>query len=337
MSLDRLFAALTFLRRPGALKLMGDATTAVRQNFLFAAARCGLLEALRTPRTTEELVTLLRVQRLDLLDALLDLGVSVGELRVRHSKYLVAGARSRALVAPGGEGLAGLVEALHTYYNSVYRELPGRLHGEPNGNYLEHIGGLVAQVSRMSEPFMKGFVERAVAGTGPRRVLELGCGSGAHLRTAAMANPGLSGVGLELDPAVVAQAQANLDRWGLGARFQVLQGDLRLLPAGLGRFDVITLHNVIYYFSPEKRPELLASLRPALTAGGTLVLVTSAQSRGTDAMAANLDVATRSIVGCWPLPDLDELRRQLSEAGFASTSVTRLMPGAAYYGLTGRG
>lgn len=335
MNLHGMIATLGLLRRPGALQLMRDAASTVRQDFLFAALRCGLLEALRAPRTREELAETLRVQRPDLLAALLDLGVSVGELRLRDSRYRLAGVRSRALIAADGDGLAGLVEALHTYYNSIYRELPGRLAGEPNGHYLEHIGELVARVSRISEPFVEDLVRRTVAGKGPRTVLELGCGSAAHLKTAALANPQLSGVGVEIDPQVVRQAQANLEQWGLSARFRVLQGDLRHLPPlPAGPFDVVTLYNVVYYFAPEQRTGLLASLKPLLAPRGTLALVTSAQSQGRDAIAANLDVATRSMVGCWPLPAIDELLGQLREAGFSSTSTSRLMPGAAYFGIT---
>lgn len=127
MNFNEMGAVLSLVRRPGALGLFRDATSALRLDFLYAALGCGLLEALRAPRTQEELVEALRVQRPDLLAALLDLGVSVGELRLRDAHYRLAGSRSRALIAADGDGLAGLVEALHTYYNSVYRE-PRRGH-----------------------------------------------------------------------------------------------------------------------------------------------------------------------------------------------------------------
>lgn len=67
-----------------------------------------------------------------------------------------------------------------------------------------------------------------------------------------------------------------------------------------------------------------------------MALANNVQSRGRDAMAANLDVATRSMAGCWPLPDLRELESQLRAAGFASTTRTQLMLGSAYYGITAR-
>jgi len=298
MNLQALLTMFALVKDPGTRALLRDTQGQLRQNFLFAAGGCGLLQALRTPRTRDELALDLRVRRLELLDALLDLGVSTGELRLREGRYLLRGARSRALVGGNGDTLAALIEAMHTYYNSVYRELPARLEGEPNGNYLEHIGPLVARVSRISEPFLQDFIRREVAGTGPRRLLELGCGSAAHMKTAAEANPELEGVGLELDPSVAAQAQANLEQWGLGARFRVLQGDLRRPPAGLtGPFDAVTLYNLVYYFAPEARQALFASLKPLLAPGGVLALANTAQSLGRDAMAANLDVATRSMVG----------------------------------------
>jgi len=337
MTMFGLVTALRTLKSRGSMQILRDGTSMVRQHFLFAAAESGLLEALRVPRTRDELRERLRVERPELLEALLDLGVSLRELSLRAGAYGVRGARSRALLGPDGDTMAAVVQAGVTYYNSVYRELPGRLRGGPRSDDLQHIGSLVARVSRLSEPFVRNFVRRTVKGRGPMRILEIGCGSGALMKTAWQANPELTGVGLDMDPDVVEQARRNLEEWGIGDRFMVLAGDVRNPPPELqGPFDVISLYNLVYYFSVAERLALFASLLPLLSSGGVVAIVSSTQSKGRDPVTANLDLATRSLVGCWPLPDLEELEAQLARSGYSRLEKIRLVPGSQYYGITAR-
>lgn len=336
MNIPALLTTLKLLKHRGALTLMADMRTQIRLHFLFAAAESGLLPALRAPHSRRELVVLLGVTREDLLDALLDLGVSTGELTVHDGTYEVVGRRSKAMLDPQGDMFVALVQAQCTYYNTLYRDLPERLRGGPLDHRLEQIGELVARVSKISDPFLRTFVQRAVTGKGTRRVLEIGCGSGAHLRAAANANAALTGVGLELDPAVVKQARHNLEDWGLSERIQVLEGDIRS-PGEIGcDFDLITMYNVVYYFRADERGTVFASLRRLLRSGGTLAIATSARSNGRDALSANLDIATRSMVGCSALPELAELHAMLRDSGFSVIETTRLIPGSEYWGIIAR-
>ena len=58
----------------------------------------------------------------------------------------------------------------------------------------------------------------------PRRILDLGTGSGALLLAALSQWPEASGVGIDASPAALDVAQANADRLGLAARAQFLPG-----------------------------------------------------------------------------------------------------------------
>ena len=326
---------LAALRQPNLLarvRLLRDLQTALRVLFLYAAIDSGLLRAL--PATRDELVERLRVQRADILDTALALGVALKELSLRNGRYAARGARSRLLLGAGGDMIAGTIEEYVGYHSDVYQQLAARLRGAPPGDYLDRFGTVITRASRVLEPFIAGFVRDSV-GSGPRRLLEIGCGTGVYLHRAALANPQVTGVALDLQDSVIEQARANLQAWSISDRFQLLVGDIRTPPPeAAGPFDLITLHNNVYYFEPAERPALFRRLRAALAPGGALVLTTIV--RGDTVTSLDFDLALRCTAGCTPLPSLDEVTAQLRDGGFSDVRVTRLMPLEPLYGFTAR-
>lgn len=334
MRLQTLVAALRGYDPLVLLRFSRDVQTLIRVQFLYAAIDSGLLAALKTPSTKDELVKKLDARRPELLEALLNVGISVGELSCRNGVYRVKGKRSLAVTGEKGDPLAALVQASLNHYNSSYLNLASRMHGAPSDNRLDEIGDTVARASRLYAPFLQSFVSDTVAGKGALRILEIGCGSGIYLHDACEANPSVSGIGIDMDHAVVEQARRNLAGWGISDKFTVIDGDIRVSPAGLsGRFDLITLYNLIYYFKTEERPALVRSVRSMLSPGGRVALVTNVQGEPKDISSSHLNLVTSLTEGCTPLPALDEVTSLLRDSGFEQVKVTRLIPGTALYGI----
>lgn len=328
---------LTLLRSqdPRAFfQISGDWKALLRMHFLHAAMDTRLLPALYRPRTREELETELEPGRPELLAGLLDLGVSLGELSLKGGRYQVKGNRSRALRQEKNDALAALVQANVTYYNDVFRGLARRMKGGPLDPDMEAIGPLVARVSKIAEPYLEHFLGKAVEGKGPLKVLDVGCGSGVHLKTALDRNPEVLGTGLEVDPGVVLQARENLEGWGVADRLSVLQGDVRHPPEEAeGPFDLVLLFSVVYYFQVPERIAVLRAVRETLTPGGRVAVAVSCGGVGMDHFSANLNLATSSLQGLTPLPTPEEMESQLREAGFQAIDRTRLIPRTTYFGF----
>ncbi|MGA7730398.1 MAG: methyltransferase domain-containing protein [Chloroflexia bacterium] len=317
---------------PAQFAIMQDLRVYTRVGYLYAALRSGLLHALRAPATGHELARKLNVQRPELLEALLRVGVSIGELSIRGGRYRVRGARSKALLDPTNDPLAAVIEEFVTYHASVYRHMPERLSGAPLGDYLSGTGDLIARSSRVLEPFMADFVREAATRGNPGTLLEIGCGSGIYIRHAAEANPRLTGMGIDMQEDVVRQARDNLGQWGLVDRFKVVLGDIRMPPPDVGEgYDLVTLYNNVYYFPVEERGALFKTLRALVSPGGSLALLSSMQ--GTTPLAADFDLSLRSTQGCSPLPRLAGLKQQLQAAGFRRVESTRLVPTEPFYGV----
>jgi SAM-dependent methyltransferase len=319
-------------RLPGALLACRDAVPMVRLHYLAVATELGLLEELRGgPATDAELGARLAVGNQPLFAAFLRLGQALGELRCRAGRWSMQGRRSTALAAPGADTTRAMVQAAVGYDAAVYAGLAAHLRGAPPGEYLRTTGAVIARASRLVEPVLAPLV----AQRRPRRLLDVGCGTGVYLAHAAAASPTLSGLGIDLDAGVVGLARARLAEAGLAGRFEVRHAEVRSVELPAASFDLVLLFQNVYYFAADERPDLLRRLRGLLAPGGALVL--ASLFAGRSLAAAHYDLLYRATAGCGPLPRRQELDRQLRDAGFATTRWVQLLPLTSFHAIVAEG
>jgi 4-hydroxy-2,2'-bipyrrole-5-carbaldehyde O-methyltransferase len=320
-------------RLPGVLLAWRDAAPFVRLHFLAVAIEIGLLEELgRGPATTNQLSVRLAIGDRALLDAFLHLGAVLGELGCRAGRWSLHGRRSKALAATQADSMRAMVAEALRYDAAVYAGLEQHLRGAPPGAYLQGTGAVIARASRLVEPVLAPLLRSLVAERHPRRVLDVGCGTGVYLvHAAAAGGPQLSGLGVDLDAAVVELARRRLAEAGLAERFQVRHADIRTLQLEAAGFDLVLLLQNIYYFAEDQRPELLRRLHGLLAPGGMLLLVSLFAGRSL--AAAHYDLLFRATEGCGPLPNRQQLDRQLRDAGFATTRWMQLIPLESFHAV----
>jgi SAM-dependent methyltransferase len=315
---------------------IGDSRSFVRSQFLAAAVRVDLLPFLRTPRTLDEIAAHLESRRPDRLAGFLAVGTELGELRDRDGRFAVRGRRARA-IADGDELLTAHYRSMLDYQTSPYADLAALLGGDPGTGLsdLEEHATVIADVSLAAAPFVAPFLERVVVERHPRRVLDVGCGTGVYTQTLLESDPHVLVDGIDLAADVIDACRLRVSGTVGAERAELGVGDARTwAPPDDRRYDVITLNNNIYYFDPHERVALYERLGSLLTDGGELVIVTMLWP-GSIA-SAHLHFMLIAQAGAAALPALADLQRDLAAAGFATVEVDALVPTEPFVALRAR-
>jgi SAM-dependent methyltransferase len=296
----------------------------------------GLLDYLREGRTAGEIAEQMGSRRPDRLQAWLGVGADLGELRLSDHRYQVKGSRARAL-AGGDELLAAHYRSMLEYQMGPYAEL-GRLlqdgPGQGRGD-LDRYSDDIARVSLAAAPFVNAVIRQVVAELQPRRVLDVGCGTGVYTRVVLESGPRVEVDGVDLAEGVVVAARQRLAEAGFGARARLHVGDVReWLRQGDSRFDLVLLLNNIYYFDRGQRVELYRELGHALSEGGQLLVVT--MTTPGSVAAAHLNFMLTCQEGTASLPGRDDLVADLVAAGYEPFEERRLVPTEPFLGIRAR-
>jgi SAM-dependent methyltransferase len=314
----------------GRLRATRDGQAAIRLNIAAAGLSTGVLDELAAaPATTAELATRTAAVDVDLLAAFLQVLAAAGLVQGDGTSPWRLTRQGRSTV--DDDLVRASCEAFTGFHTGLYRDLTGQLAGGPDRRDVLEEGGVIARVSAAFDPFVDHALVAAVRRKQPRRVLDVGCGSGLQLATMLETAPGATGVGIDSDGDAVALAGATLERRGLADRASVLRADVRTAAGErLGPlaepFDLALLANVVYYLPRRDRPALFRAIAGLLAPGGLLVVVTTEASP--QLFARHFDLLLRAQEGAMELPDTAELAAQLGEAGLRPAARVRLAPGA---------
>ncbi|MDT8997729.1 class I SAM-dependent methyltransferase [Paucibacter sp. APW11] len=314
------------------LRLSGQTQSLYRCAFATAAGSSGVLNLLSSgPRAAPEIAQGMKLgsDKLHALEAWLECGVKAGELALSDGRYRLKGKLSRLLAQPRNGISASLFEEVTRYHYDAILQAPRKLRDNDSYTLDDQDGELIARSSRILEPFVEEAVDWAFAGRRPRSVLEVGCGAGHYLRYMKQIAPQLEVSAIDYQASVVDAARRNLSGWGVNDVL-VEHADVFSLDDSQ-RYELITLHNNIYYFAADRRDALLRKVRSLLAPSGRLLLTSSCQGGSPAVAALHLWWSLSDVPG--GLPDKRQLQQQLLDSGFTDVQLKQLLPGESYYGF----
>ena len=189
-------------------------------SFPAALADAGLLQRLHAgPLSFDALAagSTAHAKSREALQAWLQMGCRLGLLLRSDRGYALAGL-AKKLAQPHNDATLALPQEVAGLHYRLITQTPAKLRASELWGLDNQDGELTARSSRALEAFQLQALERFVPASGRCHLLEIGCGSGIYIRHAALLNPQLSALGLELHEDVARVAQHNIRGWGLPER-----------------------------------------------------------------------------------------------------------------------
>ncbi len=311
------------MKMGGIMKLEGSLI------FYHGGIETGLFKILEKPSTLEQIRLGSNIANTRLLAPLLDLGCALDEISCKKGTYRLKGSMAKALAAH--VPLTELIRETVLYHADVARNLGAYLIKNTEGDYLKDFGGVIAESSRILEPFIKGFIYHTVKKTAPLAILEFGCGSGEYLKYYVDIHSGNGGVAIDMDASAVAIARKKIENNGIEGNFTVVQENI-LDPAAVKdkTFDLVTSFSNMHYFSGDARTRLFGTIHSMLKKNGRFILATGFKTGSLSSSYYDLIFsATRGLYG---LPRLNDVMRDLKNSGFTRVTSVNLF-GDSFKGI----
>jgi ubiquinone/menaquinone biosynthesis C-methylase UbiE len=161
-------------------------------------------------------------------------------------------------------------------------------------------------------------VERALSGTAPTRILDLGCGTGAMALALAEASPSATVIGVDGDPEVLERARAKARAEGIELELHEALADRLPIPDANVQCVVSTL--VFHHLAPAMKRDALMEVRRVLEPGGRLLICDLGRPNDPVMRAAFFAVQLLDGFANTRAHARGELPEIVSQAGFSSVT-----------------
>ena len=169
------------------------------------------------------------------------------------------------------EGHGKLAQAIRTGKHPI---IPDVTHAEAVGHFLPFYAVRAQSPHHYIQRYADYWQKLRVEAREGLQVLDLACGVAIAAHALALQHPGVR-VTLQDWPAMLEFALQAASKLGVDRQMLILPGDMLSVDIPIGKFDIVRLGYVTYFFGDEDLVKLFRRTRAALKSGGILVIEVS--------------------------------------------------------------
>lgn len=208
----------------------------------------------------------------------LQTGYALELLDLAGDRYRLAEHMAPLLARPEHNSYLGALAGFHHISGRDFERMPALLRSGGTYTFQQHEADFIAGVADVTAG-IAGFVAASIlpglpefAGRDDLSVLDLGCGAGGTLLALARAYPRAELLGIDVEPRSVERANTRFAEAGVAQRVTAQVAAAEGVELA-GRFDLVTLIQVLHETLPAVRADILAGAFAALKPGGVLLVV----------------------------------------------------------------
>lgn len=197
-------------------------------------------------------------------------------------------------------------------------------------NQKEH-GMVVAQTSSLLEQLAIPRVMKVMKKAKPKKVVDVGCGSGGYLLKLSQKFPKAKMLGIELNEDVAEEASKNCKNQ---QQVEIVCNDVHQW-APDEKVDFVMLNNILHYISPDDRIELFKKISEWLLPKGTLSVVSPIHnSKHGGQFSSVFNSFFTAFDNLYPLPSEKDLKNLADEAGLKVEKLQPVIKEGGWYQIT---
>jgi SAM-dependent methyltransferase len=208
----------------------------------------------------------------------LQTGYALELLDLAGDRYRLAEHMAPLLARPEHNSYLGALAGFHHISGRDFERMPALLKSGGTYTFQQHEADFITGVAEVTAG-IAGFVAASIlpglpefAGRDDLQVLDLGCGAGGTLLALARAYPKAELLGVDVEPRSVERANVRFAEAGVAQRVTAQVAAAEGVDLA-GRFDLVTLIQVLHETLPAVRADILAGAARALKPGGVLLVV----------------------------------------------------------------
>ncbi|WP_417897183.1 class I SAM-dependent methyltransferase [Bacillus haimaensis] len=291
-----------------------------------------LYEAFKKPKTITEVAQEFSLKE-DLLVRWVEVGGVIGYLKQRSKqryqtvkRFMVPSSKNN----PRSTGV--LLKEMMELHIPTLIKYPKMMQEDQKESFNQDKHGMVvAQTSSLLEQLAVPRVMKVMKKANPKRVVDVGCGSGGYLLKLSKKFPKAEMLGIELNEDVAKEAKRNCMEQ---EQIEILCNDVQEWSPE-SKVDFVMLNNILHYISPKDRTTLFKNIDEWLNRKGTLSIVTPIHnSKHGGQFSSVFNSFFTAFDNLYPLPSEDDLEELARQAGLKVEKMKPVIKEGGWYQIT---
>jgi SAM-dependent methyltransferase len=287
----------------------------------YVGYKMGLFEYFESAETIEQVVTRSGYDQ-TLVESWLEVGVAVGHMRkIVGNKWQSSRKMCRYFIIGRPHAVGELLIEMMELHLPALLQYPQLMVEGARRSYDEHVfARTVASTSALIEEAAFPVLRKWVKKRNCQTIIDIGCGYAGYLMRLARADERLHLFGVEKNEQLLNAAQMTV-RAAKQGNVHLVHGDFLLESDPLknlaaDRFDLIMMNNILYYFSPAERIQVLHRAAAMLNQKGSVTIICPLRNEQTSVpFATAFHSFLRAHDNLFDLPSLDDLKGLAKQVG----------------------